>query len=507
VTLAGADGPAIREAAREEAALHVYSWFFRRAWREVEQNRPLLHNWHLDLVADELDGVIAGRVRELVICMPPGTAKSMLVSALLMPYAWLRRPEWRVLCTAKDPTVVARDSLRMRTLLRTPWYQGRVAELVERGEVQPWGLSPEMQERMNFTNSAGGQRMCRSIWGGITGHRFDGLIVDDPYDAKQVLPGVATPAQIAERMAAGVSIYDNTLDSRVEPKHGWKITIMQRLAEGDLAGELIKRGVRAVVLPMEHDPLLPASHRHPRDPRRRPGELLIPGRYDRAWCDARKHKPGFGRTWAAQYQQHPAPVGGTRFKREWFQRRYQGDPIRFARGLDELALTVDCAFKDSSESDYVVIQCWGRKGTNRYLLDQVRGQMDLPATIVALKGMAAKWPQARLKLIEEKANGPALIQLLRGQVPGLIAFNPQASKEARAQISAIAYEAGEVWLPEVQWAPWLLDFIEEHVQFPLGANDDQVDAESQLFIRWDAAEPDALERTRAQAGGLAPPRR
>ena len=110
--------------------------------------------------------------------------------------------------------------------------------------------------------------------------------------------------------------------------------------------------------------------------------------------------------------------------------------------------------------------------------------MELPATQAALKALSAKWPQAALKLIEDKANGSALIQTLRSQVPGLVGYNPKASKEARAQTAAVQFESQQVWLPPPEHAPWIGDYVEELAAFPNGAHDDQVDATSQLLLRW-----------------------
>jgi len=175
---------------------------------------------------------------------------------------------------------------------------------------------------------------------------------------------------------------------------------------------------------------------------------------------------------------------GATFRREWLQQTYRLDPREQAARCDEVAISMDCTFKKSAHSDYVAIQAWGRSSGRFYLLDQVRGRMSYTEARSALLGLVGKWPAAHLKLIESKANGDAILDDLRGAVPGLVGFNPTASKEARAEVAAVHFEAGDVFLPEPRSAPWVGDYVEELAAFPTGANDDQVDATAQMLIRW-----------------------
>src|ERR1019366_6732851 len=139
----------------------------------------------------------------------------------------------------------------------------------------------------------------------------------------------------------------------------------------------------------------------------------------------------------------------------------------------------DCAFKDLKTSDFVVGQVQARLGSRRYLLDQVRSRLDMPGTVQAIRTMSAKYPNSGAKLVEDKANGPAVIQTLKLEISGLIEVNPEGGKVSRANAVAPAVEAGDWFLPHPGIAPWVLDFIEECASFPNGAHDDQVDAWSQ----------------------------
>lgn len=494
---------ALREEARREAAILSLQDFMRAAWCHVEPLRPLKWNWHYSLLCDELEAVSRGESDHLVICEPPGTGKSITVQAFFLAWDLLHNPQRRTLTLSSNPKPITKYAVAMRSLIQSDWYRDLIRRVHEREGLPLWTLRADQNQKINYETTATGARMCGSIGGKVTGDRVDGLLIDDPNDARDVTVG--SPTQWAERMAETVALYDDVLASRIDPEVGWRICIMQRLHEDDLAGVLLKRGIRHVVLPMEYLPGDPYTH--PRDPRTKAGELLFPARFSRDWCDETKGTtPSSLRMYETQYQQKPTPASGALFKRHYFSRpdrRYTGDPVRFARSLDELAITIDCAFREKPDADYTVMQVWGRSGVRKYLLDQVRGQMDFPEMVDAARALAVKWPAARLKLVEARALGDALIKTLSQKLPGVIGWDPLASKYARAQASALAYESGEIWLPEYEYAPWLSGYIEEHVAFPKGGNDDQVDATSMLIIRWDGPEePNALERTKKQFAGL-----
>jgi predicted phage terminase large subunit-like protein len=151
--------------------------------------------------------------------------------------------------------------------------------------------------------------------------------------------------------------------------------------------------------------------------------------------------------------------------------------------LDDMLQSWDCAFKNLETSDYVVGQVWARKGADKFLIDQVRDQMDCPATIAAIRKLSARWPQAQRKLIEDKANGTAVIQVLKHELTGMTAVQPAGGKTARAAAVCPHIESGNVYLPHPTLAPWVEAFIEECAAFPRGRHDDQVDAMTQALFR------------------------
>ena len=145
--------------------------------------------------------------------------------------------------------------------------------------------------------------------------------------------------------------------------------------------------------------------------------------------------------------------------------------------MDQVIQSWDMAFKGNNESDFVAGFILARKGASFYIIHRIKEQMDFPATLEAVKSMTRRFPKAKAKLVEDKANGPAIIATLKDKIAGLIAVNPGSdSKESRAHAISFLFEAGNVYLPDPELYHWIDDLIEELVSFPNGANDDQVDA-------------------------------
>jgi predicted phage terminase large subunit-like protein len=200
------------------------------------------------------------------------------------------------------------------------------------------------------------------------------------------------------------------------------------------------------------------------------GEALCPERFPLPKLNKIKTKIG-SYFWASLYQQRPSPESGNIFDRNnW---KYWTElPARSGQWV----LSVDASFKDKTDSDFVAIQVWFKSEGCFYLVDQVRDRMAFTATVAAIRQMVAKHPRCAAKLIEDKANGSAIIDTLKLEIPGLIPVNPTDSKVARARAVSPFIEAGNVYIP--QSAPWTGDFIEEMCSFPNGAHDDQCDAMS-----------------------------
>ncbi len=315
-----------------------------------------------------------------------------------------------------------------------------------------------------------GGMISAGIGGPITGEGAHLLIIDDP---------------IKNRAEANSPVYremlwnewQSTLLTRLQPGAA-VIIILTRWHEDDLAGRLL------AAEPGKWEVICLPAEAEENDLLGRPiGAPLWPEYgFDAAWLKQKKREVG-SQVWASLYQQRPTPLAGNIIQRSWLQ-YYNRLPNR----LDEVIQSWDCSFKDTKASrsgtpDYVVGQVWGRKGADKFLLDQVRDRMDFVSTLRAVEALSHKWPQARAKLIEDKANGPAVIAALKRTIPGMIAVEPQGDKISRLQAVSPDFEAMNIYLPAPALCPWVHDYVEELVGFPTAANDDQVDGTSQALIR------------------------
>jgi len=185
--------------------------------------------------------------------------------------------------------------------------------------------------------------------------------------------------------------------------------------------------------------------------------------------------------WSALYQQRPSPADGEMFKRKYWK-YYKVLPS--LDEFDEIIQSWDMTFKDTKNSDYVVGQVWGRIDANKYLIDMVRGKMGFPPTVQAVRNLSVRYPEAHAKLVEDKANGSAVIQTLENEITGIIPINPEGGKESRAFSASVDVEAGNVYLPDPSLKPWVHDFVEEHSSFPNGKHDDIVDSHTQASNRF-----------------------
>jgi predicted phage terminase large subunit-like protein len=164
-------------------------------------------------------------------------------------------------------------------------------------------------------------------------------------------------------------------------------------------------------------------------------------------------------------------------KQDWIN-FYRLHPERFSR----TCISIDAAFKDDSKnSDYVAIQVWGFHENKYYLLDQIRQKLSFTKTCDAILKICNKWPKVTAKLIEDKANGPAIIDTLKDKLSGIIPINPKSSKESRVHAVSALFEAGNVTLPNKSDCPWVDDYIQELTAFPFAEHDDQVDATTQAL--------------------------
>lgn len=436
------------------------SAFVRLSWPTLNPGRPLVWGRAIQAMCDHLQAVTEGRIRRLIINIPPGHMKTTVVSICWPAWEWLRYPERRYLCGSYGADISVKVSRDRRNLIRSDWYRSAFGE--------DWTLADDGSAVTAYANTRNGWMRAVSTGGAGTGLHGDRVLIDDPIKAEDIYTAA---------LDTHVRWFRETMETRVtDLSTSAFVLIMQRLHARDLAGVLLEEGGWDLLcLPAEYEPA-----RHCRtsigwqDWRRTPGELLFPERFPLVELDRKRVSLGAAR-YAAQYQQSPVAGDGNVFSRSWW-RYYDAAPA-----CDEYVGSWDCTFKKSDSSDYVVGQVWGRKGADFYLLDQHRERAGFVDTQRAFLSLAEKWPQCRRWLVELAANGVGLVDTMRRVMPGIIGVDVAklGGKEARAAYISPAVESGNVYLP--RQASWVSGFVEECAAFPRGDNDDQVDAATQAL--------------------------
>ncbi|MGI9103488.1 MAG: phage terminase large subunit [Terriglobales bacterium] len=449
--------------------------FAKAAWHVLEPEVPLSWSFHHDLLCEHLELIARGEFRKkfkrllrasrdtLISNSPPRDGKSTMVSVLFPVWCWLSRPGLRFLCASYNDRLAVGLSIKRRTLIRSRWFQQRFGSFFK--------LADDLDRADHFGNDAHGYMIATSPEGLGTGVGGDILIGDDLISAEDSYSGTIR-SQVNRWL-------DTTWRTRLNnPSTGVFVYVSQRLHEDDPAGHLLATNASRCVhlkVPLEAEEeerwTFPTSGRVHIRPA---GDVIEADRFTPEVVATLKLHP---QSWAGQYQQRPAPSEGAIIKR---------NSIQFWRALptfDELLQSWDCTFKDTSKSDFVSGQVWGRAGANFYLLDRVHDRLDFPATLSAIRSLTAKWPEAIAILIEDKANGPAVISTLKNELSGLIAVDPQGGKESRLRAVSALFEAKNIFVPDPTIAPWVHDVIEEWAAFPFARHDDDVDSMSQALLR------------------------
>jgi predicted phage terminase large subunit-like protein len=444
--------------------------FVREGWPVVEPS-AYVHGWHLEEVCAHLEAVSRGECLRLVINVPPGTSKSLITGVFWPTWDWIACPTRRWMFSSYDADLARRDSMRCRELVESDWYQHRWGSIVR---VDDDGLRSTMAE---WYTTAGGWRYATSVGGKATGRHPDIQVADDPNKPKDVEGGADGTATAV--LDGTNRWWSSTMASRAaDPAKLARVIIMQRLHERDSTGHVLEhdQGYTHLRLPMEYEAGNPCTTAWGGDRRTEDGELLCPERFDAGAVATLKREMG-PHVAAAQLQQRPAPIGGAIFPRDRFQ---------FWRALPEQRMELiqswDMAFKDSAAGSRVAGHVWGRVGANFYLIDRICEHMGYSASCAAIRRMTERWPKAVRKLVEDKANGPAVVDSMREEIAGLVLVNPEGGKIARAHAVSGLVEAGNVWLPHPELAPWVHDLLHSLVTFPFGRYDDDVDAMTQALL-------------------------
>jgi predicted phage terminase large subunit-like protein len=424
----------------------------------------------------------------ITVSQPPQTGKTTIITATAPSYFLGKFPAEHAMCISYGEDLAVKFGRRNKQKVEEFGYLFN--EVDEKGNIiRKHELSKISASSLEFEiEKTNGGLISRGIGGAITGSPSDFTVIDDPYKNRQ-----EADSSVYQKFV--IDEWLNTIQTRASAKCKY-IVVHTRWNEDDLIGYLLQN---------EPDKWFEISFpaiAEVDEPHigRKVGEALLPeAGKDINWLIKKRESyekdpmEGGIRAWNALYQGRPSSIEGNMIKREYWQKFYLSLDMQKQGYFPVKIQSWDCALKDTS--DPVAGQVWGKRGANCYLIDHIGGRMDIVKTMDGIKEFTKKHPDATAKLIEDKANGPAAVRILRDKISGLIPVNPGTkSKAERVGIVLPLWIAKNVWIPsriEVrpgEWQPclWANEIIEQCASFKPDKKvqrDDEVDSCSQA-LNW-----------------------
>lgn len=489
-----------QELAERLAMIEDFHMFAVKAWPVLEGGRVFQDGFAFEAICQHLEEVYHGRVRRLLINLPPRLGKSSLVSVLWPVWCWLNNASMQFMTMSYSEKLAMRDNVRARRLIKSAWFQERFGDLFE--------LSDDQDTKIRVDNMQGGYRVITSVDGTVTGEGGDCLILDDPNSARDT-------SETA--LSSALDFFTQVLPTRFNDfATGRMVVVQQRIDERDISGHILcadREGWTALILPMEFElgrrcitvPLKSTNGAPWADPRMEEGELLVPSRMNARDVARLKKELASEYSIAGQLQQRPAPLEGGIIKRKWFKVwKYPEPPIP-----DYVLQSWDTAMTDGKHSAYTAVTTWGvfkddHGIPNAILLSAFRKKMEFPEIYEAMLRMSRNYldfngeikptKSNRYKpdiiLVEDKASGVTLIQQLRRLGIDVVKFNPNKFGDKINRVRRITHliEAGRVWVPGVgpdytRLRGFADLFVENAVNFPNADSRDMVDTFAQALLR------------------------
>lgn len=452
---------------------------------------------HIKFIGEALQELVEGRrflpdgsqVRVLIIESPPQHGKSMSATEAFPSWYWGRNPEKRVILASYNADFASRFGRRNKEKIEK--YCPAVFDTLT--------LKKRPRTDTLLETAQGGSFLSSGIMGGIVGNPGDLIFIDDPIKNQMEADSVTYRERLWDE-------YLSSIKSRFSAQ-GYMVLILTRWHEDDIAGRLIEREnwpVEVLRFPCEAEENDILG--------REVGDALFPeiGK-DNDWLREFKatyiNDPSDGglRAWNSLYQCRPSALKGNIFEKGWWKfwipenwnvsenmvRIQLGDgtfntivPEKIPKTFDHQLQSWDMSFKEGAGMDNVAGGVWANKGSRIYLRDAEYSPKSFVQTLAAVEGMSEVYPEVLLKLIEDKANGPAVQSMLKNKLPGIVMVEPKGNKKERASAVSPLVEAGNVYLPHPRLFPWVWEYIEQMANFPNAKNDDYVDMTSQALLRF-----------------------
>ena len=457
-----------------EDARNNFMHFVKKVWPHF------IEGAHHKKMARAFERVAQGKLKRLIINMPPRHTKSEFASYLLPAWFLGKYPNKKVIQTSHTAELAVGFGRKVRNLVDQEIYTSVFPGV---------GLQADSKAAGRWATNAGGDYFAIGVGGAVTGKGADLLIIDDPHSEQEAALAEINP-----------EIYDKTYEwytsgprQRLQPG-GSIVIVMTRWSKRDLTGQVIKaetqRGGEGWEV-IEFPALLPS------------GNPLWPEFWSLKELDALKNELPNGK-WQAQYQQNPVSESSAIVKREWWKIWEKEDPPH----CDFVLQSWDTAFEKTNRADYSACTTWGvfyhpddtgLAQANIILLNAFRKRMEFPELKQTAFDEYKEWEPDSI-IIEKKASGSPLIYEMRAAGVPVQEYTPSRGNDKISRLNAISdlFASGRVWAPNTQWAE---EVIDEVASFPAGEHDDYVDSTSLAlsrfrkggFIRTSLDEPDEIQ--------------
>lgn len=495
------DGEILRRKARKDYATYV-------ALANPGFYTTHFHKFLCDEIQEFLEHPCENGVMDiLLLSVPPQHGKSYTVTETLPSWYLGKHPTDGVIIAGYESTFAESFSRRNRDKYNTIVQEVFLQRDKNGDIIHDCRPNPNVQGVALWETAQGGTCRAAGLKAGITGYGCELFIIDDPIKNKEQADSETVIAKIHDEMGPSVQ-------SRIHP--GGKLIVIQtRWVEGDVIGWVQENWHewiwKTINLPAEYDetaanigpdPLgrklgdsLMGAHLGD-DESKLPQKIANTNRWLRSKKDLVIRSDG-ERTWNALYQGRPSAANGNLFKEGWWKSYGRSEQLRAS--LEYLQLSVDATFKNTETSDFVAIELWGLKGRDVYLWKLINKRMGFLETVDKIKQLVKDFPDIDELVIEDKANGSAIIDTLHYEknMPPVVAVTPLGGKFARAQATSNFVASGVVHLPDdltleeevdIEWdsreqLTGKQKFIKQHSTFPYGKRDDMVDSQTQGLSR------------------------
>ena len=436
---------------KQESCQKDFISFVKSQWPDFIEGR------HHRIIAEKFNKIAMGKLKRLIVCLPPRHTKSEFASTYFPAWMMGLRGNLKIIQTTHTAELAVRFGRRVRNIIDSDEYKEVFPNLT---------LESDNKSAGRWTTNQGGESFYSGVGGAITGRGADLLIIDDPVSEQDALSPTAMD-----------SIYDwytSGPRQRLQPG-GIIVIVMTRWSTKDLVGKVLKKQGDdysdqwdlvefPAIMPESEEPLWPEFWKK--------DELLGV----KASLPVSK--------WNSQWMQNPTAEEGSIVKREWW-RVWEGDDIP---AYSYVIQSYDTAFSKKETADYSAITTWAifqpePDGPEQIiLLDAQRVRLDFPD----LKKMAMeeyKYWEPDCVLIEAKASGTPLTHELRRMGIPVTAYTPSRGQDKIARMNSVApiFESGMVWAPD---RPFAEEVVEEMASFPFGDHDDYADSATMALMRF-----------------------